>query len=167
MKRPLKLCVVPIAATGALMIALAAPAFGSSANRVIVVGQGIGGVTIGETEAHVKRILGRPTAIRQTIWQYGSQPITIRLSFGAKKGPWKGLDFIQTTSSAYKTSNGISVASSLAELKKAYPKAHCKVFLPEQSCVLTSVFHGRGIETVFSWSNTQQPMEKIAVTTFV
>lgn len=128
----------------------------------IVVGQSVAGVKLGDTEAQVKRLVGKPSACEpcgkpETLWRYarGFEGVITFDSTGRVKGMWTG-------SKAQKTNKGIhavgfSIAghphgSSLAEIKQAYPSAKCEE-MPNSNgyatCDLMSSYHGRKVDTNF------------------
>jgi hypothetical protein len=128
---------------GVMVLAMAA-----SAQAKIVVGQSIDGVKLGESEAQVMTTLGAPTYKTpegaETSWGY---PKTLEGRVGFKAGQVVGL---WTLSKHQKTSKGVGPGSSLAQVKRAYPKAKCSAgpFGPKSLiCVLKSKYQGRAVET--------------------
>jgi len=129
--------------------ALLAPA----AEAKIVVGRGIAGVTIGQTEAQVTSELGAPGTEQPadsqgiTTWNYSEQPLMGTVSFAGGK-----VDGIVTYSMHQKTNKGVGVGSSLAKVRKAYPKIKCSTgpFGPESAvCTVKSRVGGKVVETSF------------------
>ncbi len=168
MKRPSRVAV--LAASSALVAVgvggVVVPTANASKNLTIAVGQSIGGVTIGETEAQVKDALGRPLAKRNGEWQYGKLPIGIIVTFKHNDvtGVW-------TPRSEYKTSKGISVASSPTQVSAAYPQAKCTLGAgpgagpgeESEACILKSKYRGHATETAFEWRNKEKSMEEISI----
>jgi hypothetical protein len=152
---------VPLGSAGSLV----PPAYASK-NMTIVVGQSIGGVTVGESEAQVRKALGRPLAERAGRWQYGQGPIGLIAAFKHKT-----VYDVWTPRSEYKTNKGISVASSPAQVSKAYPNAKCKLGAgpgagpgeESEACILKSKYHGHTVETAFEWRNKEKAMEEIGI----
>ena len=123
------------------------------AHASIVVGQGIAGVKLGDSEAQVTQILGPPSLQQPpdsqgvTSWNYTKAPLLGVVSFtnGDATGMW-------TASKKQKTSKGVGPGSSLAQVRKAYPKAKCSTgpFGPKSLiCTLKSKYHGHAVETTF------------------
>jgi len=123
-------------------------------------------VTIGETEAQVRDALGRPLAQRDGEWQYGKLPIGLIITF-----KHKDVADVWTPRSEYKTSKGISVASSPTQVKAAYPQAKCTLGAgpgagpgeESEACILKSKYHGHMVETAFEWRNKEKSMEEISI----
>jgi hypothetical protein len=147
MRRPLGL----VAVIGVLAgIIAAAPV--ASAN--IVVGQSIASVKLGDSQSQVKAVLGSPTLEQppdyqgNVEWNYAKPPLLGAMSFatnGEMIGFW-------TSSKQQKTNKGIGPGSSLAQVRRAYPKTKCSVgpFGPKSLiCVLKSKYNGRVVETAF------------------
>jgi hypothetical protein len=147
-------------------IMAAAPA----AEATIVVGQGIAGVKIGDTEAQVKQAIGQPASTLHagatTTWRYPKGLLGV-VSFdhqGRVSGMW-------TASKQQRTSKGIGLDSSPAQVRKAYPAAKCTAGAGpgagpgEQSlaCIVKSKYHGQTVETAFEWRNETVAMEEIDV----
>lgn len=168
MKRPISIAVlaasVALAVVGASGVAV--PTANASKNLTIVVGQSIGGVAIGETEAQVKDALGRPLAKRDGEWQYGKLPIGLIVTF-----KHNDVADVWTPRSEYKTSKGISVASSPTQVSTAYPQAKCTLGAgpgagpgeESEACILKSKYHGHTVETAFEWRNKEKSMEEISI----
>jgi len=132
---------------GAVMLVLVgAAAFTPAASASIVVGKSIDGVKLGDTQARVLQVLGQPDS-REHGWDY-LRGLEGRVSFDSHKrvgGIWTG-------SRQQKTSKGIGPGSSLAKLKRAYPRIRCETgpFGPQSlMCVIRSRLHGRKVETSF------------------
>jgi hypothetical protein len=144
------------------------------AQATIVIGQGIDGVTLGDTEAKVVKTIG-PPGFREhfeessgdfTIWKY-------------PKGFGGVITFNQrhrvvTMWMAEKrqhTNTGISMNSSPAQVRRAYPRAQCKLGAgpgagpgeESMACVVKSRYHGRTTETAFEWRNKDKAMEEIDI----
>jgi len=127
-----------------LVGALAATWTAADASARIVIGQGIAGVRLGESEAQVKKLLGKPRYIQPPGWGYGN-PL----------GGWVGFDFKQrvndiwTTSRHQLTNLGIGPGSSVRAVRRAYPKAQCYRHAGHWRllCVLRSLHRGH---TVYS-----------------
>lgn len=149
-----------LAVVGGLLLAA------SAASAKIVVGQGIAGVKLGDPEAQVQSLLGKPAYCEPCgdpllVWGY-KQPLMGRVGFDVKgrvQGVW-------TASPSQKTSKGIhpygnfepnknrpgTAGSTEAQVKKAYPSVKCglgpqlgKSFL----CYLKSRYLGRAVVTSF------------------
>jgi hypothetical protein len=151
-----------ISAAAILCLLASAGIMASTASAKIVVGQSIAGVKLGDTEAQVKRLVGKPSAcepcgksVRE--WRYtearGFEGVITFDSTGRVKGMWTGSE-AQTTSKGIHANgfSGTGHGSSLAEIEQAYPSAKCEE-LPNSNgfatCALLSHYHGRKVETNF------------------
>jgi hypothetical protein len=167
-RSPSVIAVLGLLSSAALMAVTPAAEAGTSR---IVVGQGIAGVTLGETPAQVEEVLGSPTSKQPpsqglTAWDYHSSPLDLQVDFtgGGVSGMW-------TASPELRTSKGISLDSSPAQVRKAYPKVKCTLGAGpgagpgEQSlaCVLKARYHGKVVETAFEWRNKDKAMEEIDI----
>jgi hypothetical protein len=131
-------------------IMVAAPAALAS----IVIGQGVAGVKLGDTEAQVTAILGPPTSKESAGPAYPgvvniSYPTSVGLHFTLTNGRVSGALFF---SKKQKTSKGITMGSSRAQLKRAYPQAKCVEgpYGPRSLyCAVLAHFHGRRSFTSF------------------
>jgi hypothetical protein len=141
----------PVAVIGLLAgLVAAAPA----ANAKVVLGQSIAGVRLGESQSQVTAQLGAPTKMwppdtkGRVEWNYDKPPLVGAVTFAANgelTGMW-------TLSKWQRTTKGIGVGSSLAQVKKAYPKVKCITgpFGPKSViCILKSKLGGRVVETDF------------------
>jgi hypothetical protein len=139
----------------------------STAEATIVVGRGMDGVTLGESEAQVMTTLGAPTYKMaegqggESSWGY---PKTLegRIGFDRQlqvSGMW-------TISKHQKTSKGVGPGSSLANTRKAYPAAKCSTgpFGPKSLiCVMKSHYQGRAAETAFVFFTRGAPMREVDI----
>jgi hypothetical protein len=139
------------------------------ASAAIVVGQGMAGVKLDQTEAEVQAVLGTPIYKapyetpegKVTSWGY---PNTLmgRVGFDAS-GHVTGL---WTSSRKEKTSKGISPGASLTKLRQAYPKAKCQTgpFGPKSVvCVLKSKFEGKTVETIFPFFTRTMGLREVDI----
>ena len=128
-------CFLPVVA---LVVALAATA---RADNLVVPGERVGAVRLGATISQVHHLLGRPSKTSQ--WKSGETQDSF---LGAKpaldadkqeKSPRRNLTVIyrknrvvqiEFNSPAFRTSRGISVASSLSDFRRAYGPAKAKAF---------------------------------------
>jgi hypothetical protein len=143
------------------------------AQATIVIGQGVAGVKIGDTEAQVVKTIG-PPGFREhfedhggeTVWKYpkGFSGVIGFDHKGHLTGMW-------TSSTQQRTNKGIGISSSPAQVEKAYPKAKCKLGTgpgagpgeESMGCILKSKYHGHTTETAFEWRNKDKAMEEIDV----
>jgi len=130
---------------GVMVLAMAA-----SAQAKIVVGVGMAGIKLGESEAQVMTTLGAPTYKtpegKVTSWGY---PTTLEGRIGFTRGHVSGM---WTISKHQKTSKGVGPGSSLAQVRKAYPAAKCVTgpFGPKSLiCSLKSRYLGKAVESSF------------------
>ena len=136
-----------------LMLTAGVLAVAPTALANIVIGQSIAGLKLGASEAQIIKILGQPT-LKQSPdyqgnveWNYAKPPLlgALGLTHGRLNGLW-------TSSKRQKTSKGIGVGSSVAQVRRAYPKAKCSTgpFGPNSLiCVLKLTYEGRVVETAF------------------
>jgi hypothetical protein len=155
---------IALLTAGACWLALV-PAAQALPTARLVVGQGIGGASIGQTSAQVKKALGPPLFaqtgeptpghIRATDWYYSIVP-------SASDAPFYSLEvilihgrvgIITAMAGPYVTSAGIGVGSSLTQVQQAYPKAHCDEVSPQDPgsfvCVVKTRHNGRRVDTRF------------------
>jgi hypothetical protein len=157
---------ISVVAVLGLLWSAAIMAAASTAEATIVVGRGMDGVTLGESEAQVMTTLGVPTyktpgQAGESSWGY---PKTLegRIGFDQQlqvNGMW-------TISKHQKTSKGVGPGSSLANTRKAYPAAKCSTgpFGPKSLiCVMKSHDQGRAVETVFLFFTRGAPMREVDI----
>jgi hypothetical protein len=117
----------------------------------IVIGQSIAGVKLSATKAQVKKVLGPPTSSDPTNFFY---PTSVGLRINFKSGR---VGAILSFSKKQKTAKGITIGSSRARLKSAYPKAKCSEgpFGPNSLyCAVTAHYRGRKSFTSFLFETT-------------
>ena len=125
-----------------------------SALASIVIGQSVAGVKLGDSEAQVTAILGPPTSKESAGPAYPGvvnivYPTSIGLHFTLTNGRVSGALFF---SKKQKTNKGITMGSSRAQLKRAYPQAKCAEgpYGPKSLyCAVLAHFHGRKSFTSF------------------
>jgi hypothetical protein len=86
----------------------------------VVVGAGIGGVSLGDKMSQVRKRLGRPKRVRPPAWVFGA-PLKGQVEFDHRrrvKGIW-------TASRRQRTQRGIGPGSSKRAVRRAYPRLHC------------------------------------------
>jgi hypothetical protein len=143
-----------LAAVASLLLSAGLLAFVPSALASIVIGQSIAGVKLGASEAQVTAILGPPTSKESAGPLYPNvvnlvYPTSVGLHFGLLNGQVNGM---LSFSKKQKTSKGITIGSSRARLKRAYPKAKCAEgpYGPKSLyCAVLAHFHGRKSFTSF------------------
>jgi hypothetical protein len=146
-------------AAGSLALISSAAVAPTVAEGKILVGQGIAGVKLGDTEAEVTQTLGAPTLqqapdVKGSVeWNYAKRPLLGAMSFdtaGSLTGLW-------TSSRQQKTNKNVGPGSSVAQVRKAYPKtAKCApgVLGPlSVECIMKSRYDGRPVVTVFAFLN--------------
>ncbi|HEV2973706.1 MAG TPA: hypothetical protein VGX69_01760 [Solirubrobacteraceae bacterium] len=139
---------------------LAGTGLAPAASANIVIGQSIAGVKLGATKAQVKHALGAPSSSDPTDFFYPTTTVGLRIGF-SKAGRVNGvLSFL----SKQKTSKGITIGSSRARLKSAYPQASCLEgpYGPNSLyCAVTAHFHGRKSFTGFLFGTATGGIEEI------
>jgi hypothetical protein len=120
----------------------------------IVIGQSIAGVKLGDSEAQVTTVLGPPMSKENAGPLYPGiinlyYPTTVGLHFTMTKERVSGM---LSFSKKQKTSKGITIGSSRAQMKRAYPQAKCAEgpYGPQSLyCAVLARFHGRKSFTSF------------------
>ncbi len=138
---------VALTAMGAIGVLLS-----STASANIIVGQSIGGVKLGMTQAEVEAVTGPPGFKEppdfegRIAWKYPA-------GFDGVVGFDRELrvDAMWTDSKLQKTSKGIGAFSSYAKFRKAYPKLKCGPgpWIPKKSldCQIKGTFEGKPVVT--------------------
>jgi len=143
-----------LAVVASLLLSVGVLAIAPSALASIVIGQSIAGVKLGASEAQVTAVLGAPERKESAGPAYPGvvniyYPTSVGLHFSMTNGRVFGvLDF----SKKQKTSKGIGMGSSRAQLKRAYPQAKCAEgpYGPQSLyCAVLARFHGRKSFTSF------------------
>lgn len=119
----------------------------SSRHRVshmIVVGQGVSGVRLGDSPKRVIAILGAPRSMQPPYWSYPQAGLRITFENNHVTEVW-------TESTAMRTSRGIGPGVSRKRLKKTYPKTRCRTarYTSAEACSLFSTIHRRLTESDF------------------
>ncbi|MFZ1154493.1 MAG: hypothetical protein WAN93_06270 [Solirubrobacteraceae bacterium] len=142
-----------LAAVLGLALSLGLLAIAPTALGTIVIGQGVAGVKLGQSQTQVEAAIGAPGLKEApdfegvTSWAY-PKGLEGTVSFDSKlqvSGMW-------TASKRQKTSKGVGPGSSLAQVRRAYPKASCSTgpFGPKSlSCKLKSKDNDHVVETSF------------------
>lgn len=134
---------------------LLALAIAPTASATIVIGQSIAGVKLGDTKAQVEAVLGKPEKAELSSLFY------LDLRIGIEHGKVGG---ILSSTKKQKTSKGITIGSSHAQVKNAYPQANCLEgpYGPQSLyCAVTTTFHGRESYTSFLFGSTTGGVEEI------
>jgi hypothetical protein len=124
---------------------LLAAAFVSSAAATIVVQRGIAGISIGMSQKKVRAVLGKPTKAFKSKNAFG-----IYVEYRYRKlvldfqGPGP-LSNISTTRRSERTSTGVGVGSTMAQVQTKVPGAHCKV----QLCSVGNALPGKIVTTFY------------------
>jgi hypothetical protein len=106
------------ASVSAAVLLCASPA---AASAKIVLGKGGGGVSLGDSGAHVKSVLGKPRSIQKYAggqsWFFSNYWVT--LSSGLK------VRGVEVKGGSERTDKGIGVGTTYTRFRKAYGKAKC------------------------------------------
>ena len=160
MKVRLKVSLAVVSALAAGPIAAAA----ATPNSSIVAGQSIAGVKLGGTEAQVRAAFGKPDFISDSTWYYFPGHATsgeALFSFFFNRGH---VGMMLTTSTKERTSKHVGPGSTIAAVRKAYPKAKCAS--PPAGglqCVLYGRYRGRQVETEFDSDISRKHVHTISV----
>jgi hypothetical protein len=113
----------PAAATGALIVLIACSCSGSPAtraphDRLIVLGQSIGGVRIGEARSSVEEALGPGKSTgRGLVWYFGGR---LLVNYWVHDGLQTFVGDLETSWPGFQTRSGIHVGSSSQELRRLH-----------------------------------------------
>lgn len=143
-----------LVAVASLLLSAAVLAIAPSALASIVIGQSIDGVKLGDNEAQMTAAIGPPTSKESAGPLYpGSVNVSYPESFGLRISMINGrVNGMLSFSKHQKTSKGITIGSSRARMKSAYPKAKCAEgpYGPKSLyCAVLTRFHGRKSFTSF------------------
>jgi hypothetical protein len=153
MKRPSLVAILTLLLTIGVLAATPA-AFAN-----IVLGQSIAGVKLGDSQARVKALLGKPSACRPACgpkaheWSYtrGFEGVITFDTHGHVHSLWTGSSHQATSTGIHPGAIG-KPGSSVADIKRAYPAAKCEE-LPNSggftTCDLFSHLHGHKVDTDF------------------
>jgi len=113
-------------------------------SHLIVVGQGVSGVRLGDSPKRVTASLGTPASTQPPYWTYPQVGGRITLENNEVTDVW-------TESTAERTSNGIGPGISRQRLKRVYPNSQCKAarYTSALACSLFTKVRGRSVETDF------------------
>jgi hypothetical protein len=127
-----------------------------AARAAIAPGRGIAGVRIGDSEAQVRRALGRPQKVEPPNWAYG-RPLDGLVGFGHGAH----VNYLSTTSPSQKTRRHVGPGSSFQRFKVAYPKAPCHKHARGRRalCVLSGHNHRRLMKTDFLFNGRLQRVD--------
>ncbi len=143
-----------LAVVASLLLSAGVLAIAPSALASIVIGQSIAGVKLGASEAQVTAVLGAPTSKENAGPAY---PNVVNLVYPSSVGLHISLEAgkvndVLSFSKKQKTSKGITIGSSRAQLKRAYPQAKCAEgpYGPKSLyCAVLAHTHGRKSFTSF------------------
>jgi hypothetical protein len=132
----------------------------------IVIGQSIAGVKLGDSEAQVTAVLGAPASKENAGSAYPGvvniyYPTSVGLHFSMTNGR---VSDVLSFSKKQKTSKGITIGSSRAQLKRAYPQAKCAEGPSGPHslyCAVLARFHGRKSFTSFLFGTAKGDVTEI------
>jgi hypothetical protein len=140
----------------------------------VVVGQSIAGIKLGDTEAQVKRLVGKPSSCDpcgkpEIVWRY-EKGFEGDLGFshqGRVQNMWTASNQQRTSTGIHTIGlNGKGHGSSVAEIKQAYPNAKCEELPNSQgytTCDIVSSYHGRKVKTSFEVIATFSGLAEISI----
>ncbi len=149
---------ISVVAVLGLLTSAAIMAIAPIAEANIVIGRSIAGVRLGDSEAQVAALLGPPTSNENNSLFY---PSSIGLRIGMNAGR---VDDVLSFSKKQKTSKGITIGSSRARVKSAYPQAKCAEgpYGPKSLyCAVVVRLHGRKSFTSFLFGTATGGVEEI------
>jgi hypothetical protein len=138
--------VVRTAGVAGVALAVAGAVGASVADAKITPGRGLAGAELDWSQAHVRRALGRPTSVAPPTWTYRHRHLQV--SFGHDRRA----DSLVTSSRRERTSRRVGPGSTVAAVRRAYPKARCVEAAfggAIRLCALTSRRSGQTVETDF------------------
>jgi hypothetical protein len=145
---------ISVVAVIGLLSSAAIMAVAPIAEANIVIGQSIAGVKLGDSEAQVTAALGPPANKENAGPAYPGvvniyYPTSVGLHFSMTNGR---VGDVLSFSKKQKTSKGITIGSSRAQMKRAYPQAKCAEgpYGPKSLyCAVLARFHSRKSFTSF------------------
>jgi hypothetical protein len=143
-------CVAAIALASSLAVCAAADAR-------IVIDSSIDGVTLGMTHAGAARILGKEKLEPGGDDEYEYRHDSYQLIFTSGRA-----SSIETFSRGQRTSNGLGVGASLAEVRARYPMVHCSSSDGEKDCYLGTIKRG-DLYTDFYFENGPSSMTAVII----
>jgi hypothetical protein len=147
-----------LATTLGLLLAAGVLAVAPSALASVVIGQSIAGVKLGDSEAQVRQVLGAPSSNLDGSFLY---PTSVGLRIAFRHGRVSG---VLSFSKKQRTSKGITIGSSRAHVKSAYPQATClEGPTGPQSlyCAVVVRLHGRKSYTSFLFGTATGGVDEI------
>jgi hypothetical protein len=128
----------------------------SASADIVMPGQSIDGIKLGESGTQVEQVLGTPTAGQISggyLQYYPPSKFDGEIYFNAQGN----VDGLSTGSSHFKTNKGIHVGSSFSAVHKAYPRAKYEPTISKPRYltpryILTSHYAGQTVLTVF-WTS--------------
>ncbi len=149
---------LPIVGLVSLTLTAAVLAAAPAALANIVIGQSIGGVKLGDSEAQVRQVVGAPSSTLDGSFLYPTS-VGLRIGFGHGR-----VNDVLSFSKKQKTSKGITIGSKRAKLKRAYPQANCVEgpYGPRSLyCAVVVRLHGRKSFTSFLFGTATGGVEEI------
>jgi hypothetical protein len=132
-------------------------AFCAAAQARVVVDQSIGGARLGMTHAQVARILGKGTLAPGGGSQYEYRHGSYQVIFTAGRA-----SSVETFDRDQRTSNGLGVGASLAQVRAREPGLHCGSSDGERDCYLGTIKRGHRF-TDFFFENGTSSMTAVIV----
>jgi hypothetical protein len=127
----------------------AAVAIPASANAAIVPQRGIAGVNLGQTAKKVRQIAGTPVRVRRGSNEIGSYTVYVYRGLTVNFFAGSQVTAVSTGARTQRTSGGIGVGSTEAELTTAIPAVTCETLGGFRSCVLGTQEPGQKV-TLFA-----------------
>lgn len=141
---------LPLTAFAALLVVIPAAQAAAPPKGLIRAGKGMAGVTLGDTQASVKTVLGTPASTKTGTNDFGKYT---QLTFPGKlTAMFQGntaLTSITTTDDGQRTKQGIHVGSSETRLSQKIPAARCVTESGSRSCSLGEFQAGKHVTVFF------------------
>ena len=133
-----------IAATAVLGLSLCA-----AAGAAIVPQKGIGGASIGMTQAQVRAVLGTPVRVQKGSNDFGPYTILVYRGYRITFQGYRTVSQVETTSPAERTASGVGVGSTRAQVVARVKGVRCEGTASAGHCYLGRFVPGARVTDFF------------------